>query len=298
MSDTPREGGAGGWFAFAGCSAIWGSTFLFISIGNDSVPPAWAATLRLALAALLLNLYRIARHQPWPTGPALRAALSYGVLSFGINMPLLYWGEKQVPSGLSAVLYAVIPLSTALFARMLGMERLDGWRIAGALVALGGVSLLFSNGYRGEVTQLPMLAVLFSAICASLGAVLLRRGPRQSPIVVNAVAAVIALPCALLWSFAFREAHAIPRGGAAIYPILYLTVAGSLVAFVLYTWLVQRWTATRSSFVSVVVPVIALALGALVRHERVSRVSLIGAAIVLIGVVIGLRPRPEATGAH
>jgi drug/metabolite transporter (DMT)-like permease len=298
VTGTRSEGGAGPWLAFAGCSAIWGSTFLFISIGNDAVPPVWAATLRLALAALLLNLYRAARRQPWPTGPALGAAVSYGLFNFGINMPLLYWGELRVPSGLSAVFYAVIPLTTALFTRVLGMERLDGWRVTGAVVGFGGVALIFSSGFRADVAWLPMIAVLFSAICASLGGTLLRRGPRQSPSGANAVAATVGAPCALLMSFAFGEAHALPRGPAAIYPILYLTLAGSLGAFVLYAWLLNHWPATRTSFISVVVPVLALALGALVRHERISGTSLIGSAVVLTGVVIGLRPRPGAAAAH
>src|SRR5205814_10064619 len=105
---------AGPWAAFAACSAIWGSTFLVISIGNDALAPVWAATLRLVLAALLLAGVTVARRQALPRGAALRAALGYGVMQFGVNLPLLYWGEKVVPSGLSAVVYATIPLSSAL----------------------------------------------------------------------------------------------------------------------------------------------------------------------------------------
>src|SRR5438132_14329678 len=88
------------WIAFAACGAIWGSTFLVISLGNDTLPPVWAATVRLVLAALLLGGFVIARRQPWPRGDALRAAIGYGACQFGINFPLLYWGEKRVPSGL------------------------------------------------------------------------------------------------------------------------------------------------------------------------------------------------------
>ena len=98
------------WMAFAACGAIWGSTFLVISIGNDTLAPVWAATLRLTLAALLLGAWTRARGRALPRGAALRAALGYGVAQFGVNLPLLYWGEKLVPSGLSAVVFATIPL--------------------------------------------------------------------------------------------------------------------------------------------------------------------------------------------
>jgi len=103
MPPAPERESMLPWLAFAACGAIWGSTFLVISLGNDSSPPVWAATLRLVLAAVLLGLITRLRGQPLPRGPALRAALVYGVAQFGINFPLLYWAEKTVPSGLSAV---------------------------------------------------------------------------------------------------------------------------------------------------------------------------------------------------
>src|SRR6476660_3773206 len=96
------------WAAFAACGGIWGSTFLVISIGNDALAPVWAATLRLVLATVLLGAWSLACGEALPTGAALRAALAYGVLQFGVNFPLLYWGEKTVPSGLAAVMYATL----------------------------------------------------------------------------------------------------------------------------------------------------------------------------------------------
>src|SRR5262245_46788397 len=122
----------GPWLGFAACSLIWGSTFLVISIGNDALAPVWAATLRLVLATLLLGAWARARRTPMPRGPALRAALGYGITQFGINFPLLYWAELRVPSGLSAVVYATIPLSSALMTRAFGLERLTPQKIGGA----------------------------------------------------------------------------------------------------------------------------------------------------------------------
>ena len=100
-------------------------------------------------------------------------------------------------------------------------------------------------------------------------------------------------------SFALGESHALPATLGAAWPLLYLTVGGSLGAYVLMSWLLNHWSVTRTAYVTVIVPVIALALGALVRHERLAPDNLGGAALVLAGLLIGMRPerRPEAYAA-
>jgi drug/metabolite transporter (DMT)-like permease len=277
------------WLAFSACSAIWGSTFLVISIGNDALAPVWAATLRLLLASLLLGAWARARREALPSGAALRTALAYGVCQFGINLPLLYWGEKVVPSGLSAVLYATLPMSSALLTRALGMERLTAPKLIGAMVAFAGVTVLFSSSLRGELALGGLLAVFIAATVSGIGPVLLKRGPRQAPIPMNAAGCAIGAVMAGAISLAMREPHPLPTTAATLLPLLYLTVAGSMIAFVLMAWLVNHWSVTRVSYVSVAVPVLALGLGSAVRHEPLTPVNLAGALLVLVGLVIGMR---------
>jgi drug/metabolite transporter (DMT)-like permease len=276
--------------AFAACGAIWGSTFLVISIGNDALAPVWAATLRLALAAVLLMAWTRVRGTALPRGAALRAALGYGVTQFGVNLPLLYWGEMRVPSGLSAVVYATIPLTSALMTRALGMERLTPGKILGAVVAFGGVALLFSSSLSARVSPLGMGAIFVGATAASLGTVIFKRGPRQDPFGANAVGCAVGAPIAAAFSFALGEAHGLPTTFDAAWPLVYLTVGGSLGAYVIMSWLVNRWSVTRTAYVTVIVPVIAIALGAVVRHEHLAPSSLAGAAFVLAGLLLGMRP--------
>ena len=104
----------------------------------------------------------------------------------------------------------------------------------------------------------------------------------------NAIAHAAGVPFCLAASFAMRESHALPATLPSWLPILYLTVVGSVVAFVAFAWLVQRWSVGRISFVSVITPVIATALGALVRHERLGPSALLGAIIVLAGVLLAI----------
>jgi drug/metabolite transporter (DMT)-like permease len=281
------------WLAFSACSAIWGSTFLVISIGNDALAPVWAATLRLVLATGLLGAWSLARAEALPTGAALRAALAYGVLQFGVNFPLLYWGEKTVPSGLAAVMYATLPMTSAIFTRALGMERLTLPKLAGAITAFAGVVVLFSPSLSGQISPAGLFAIFTAATMSVGGNVVLKRGPRQNPIGANAVGCAIGAVISGAASFAMREPHPMPTTVATLGPLLYLTVAGSMGAFVLMSWLVNHWTLTRISYISVLVPVIAMALGSLLHHEPITLTILAGTALVLAGVLIGMR-RPAA----
>lgn len=278
------------WLAFWACGAIWGSTFLVISIGNDTLAPVWAATLRLAFAAVLLGLWTVARGKSFPRGAALRAALGYGVAQFGVNLPLLYWGETRVPSGLSAVLYATIPLSSALVARALGMERLTAAKVVGAVVAFAGVAVLFSPALDARISAPGLAAIFTGATAASVGTALLKRGPRQDPFAANAVGCAAGAVISFAISLALGEPRALPDTFRALWPVVYLTVAGSLGAYVIMSWLVGRWSVSRTAYITVIVPVIALALGALLRHERLTPTSLGGTALVLAGLLIGMRP--------
>jgi drug/metabolite transporter (DMT)-like permease len=271
------------WMAFFTCSAIWGSTFLLIAIGNDALPPVWAAALRLVLAGTILLTIARLRGQLLPRGAALRAATAYGV-SYGVSFPLLYWGETLVPSGLTAVLFATLPLTTPLMARAFGLERLQGLKLAGGAIAFFGVTVIFWNELGGEVGVVPLLAVLAAAMTAGFGTIMLKRGPRQAPIPANGVASLLAGVICLGISFAVREPHPWPNTVAKLVPVLYLAILGSVIAFTLLAWLVNHWDATNISFISVVNPVIAVTLGVALRHEHIGPELLLGAGLVLLGV--------------
>jgi len=291
MSGGAREGAGGGllaWVAFATCAIVWSSTFLVIRIGNESMPPLWAAGLRLVLGSALLAALAFATRQPWPRGLALKAALQFGVVDFGVSLSLLYWAETAVPSSVAAILYATIPLCTALFARLFGLEPLRPIKVAGAVVGLAGVVLLVSAQLGAALPPLPLAAAFLGAVTAALAGVLLKRGPGGSPVTVNAVAHLVGAPLCLLASRALGEAWHLPRTAGSWFSLLYLTVVGSVVAFVAFAFLVQRWPVVRTSFIAVLTPVLATGLGAWVAHERLGAPALAGAAIVVVGVALGV----------
>ncbi|MDQ4004842.1 MAG: EamA family transporter [Actinomycetota bacterium] len=288
MSQPQAESGFLPWTAFGACCAIWGSTFLFISIGKDDLPPVWSGALRLGLAAVILTVVG-ALTQGLPRGAALRAAALYGFFGFGVNFPLLYWAEQVVPSGLAAVFYSTIPLSTAFLARAYGLERLTPAKVGGALIGLAGVVLIFSSHVGGDIGIWPLVALVVGPTAAALGGVMLKRGPHQAAIGANAVGAaagfVISVPVSLLAG----ERIALPSTLEGWVPVAYLTLAGSVGAYVLFAWLIQRWPATRASFITLVIPIVAVALGAAVRDEALTPITLVGSLLVLVGVGLGVQ---------
>ncbi len=284
--------GAGPWLAFAFCSAVWGSTFLFIRIGNDTVPAVWGAAVRLALAAVLFAVIAAALRAPWPRGSQLAAALWFGVVDFGVSLPLLYWGEARVPSGLAAVLFATIPLTTSLLARLAGLEPLRPRILGASVVAIGGVALLFSASLEGSFEPSRLVAVWLAAATAALAGVLLKRAPGAHPFSMNAIAHAVGAVICVAASRALGEQQEVPRGASWI-PIGYLVVAGSIGAFGTFAWLLQRWPVTRTSFIAVIVPVVALVLGAAVRGERPAATAVAGVLVILGAVLAGqLAPGP------
>lgn len=285
---------------FVACALIWGSTFLAIRFGNEATPPVWAATIRLALASLLLFGIAGAMRMPLPRGRRLRGAALWGFFNLGVNLSLLYLGEQTVPSGISAVLFATVPLSTALLAAAFGVERLVARKLVAAVVAIAGVAVIFAGELGVAVPFGGLLTVFCAASAAALANVLLKREPPQGVIPLNAVGTAVGAAVCLAASFALGEPHAIPSTMAAWLPILYLTLAGSLGAFVLFTWLVTHWSVSNASLLGVTVPIIAVILGGLVKGEQPATLTYVGAAVVISAILIALRAphaRPAPTPA-
>jgi drug/metabolite transporter (DMT)-like permease len=277
-----------GYAAFAVTSLIWGSTFLVIAFSDAIFAPLWGATLRLAIASVFLIAIALITRPRLPRGGALRDVALFGALQFGGNLALLYLGEQRVPSGITAVVFATGPLQTALYARLLGTERLDRVKLIAAVTALAGVAIIFAGQLGVGVPLLALVAVFGAAVSAAIATVLLHRAGRWSPWAINAIGAPIGAAICLVASVVLAEPHPLPNGLEQWWPVLYLAILGSLGAFVLYSWLVGRWSGTTASFIGVIVPVIALVLGAIFRAERPPIVSFLGAALVIAAVVVAL----------
>lgn len=281
---------------FALLCAIWGSTWLVIKVGYGGLGPFNVAGLRFLIAAVLMVPVALWAKAEWPRGRAEWGLVVFvGSVLFALDYGLIYWAEQSLTSGLTAVLFAVMPLMTALLAHLyLPQERLTPRKFAGTLLALAGVAALFGDSLRLDASlALPMLAILASAVCAGAASVATKRhGGRLHPAALNAPAMLVGAVLLGIASLATGDGLHLPSDRTTWAAVGYLAVAGSVVTFLIYFWLLKTWNATTMSFIAVFTPAIALGLGVLVLGERLTPWMGLGAALILAGILLTLlRPR-------
>lgn len=276
--------------AFTGAVVIGGSNFVAIRFSNRELDPIWGAGLRFALAAAVFGLLVVGLRLSLPRGRALVLVALYGLLAFGAAYGCLYWAMQEVPAGIAAVVLAVGPLLTLLLAVAHGMERLSGRALVGALVAIAGSAMIFLE--PGSIAfgwgSFALLGV--AALCAAEAVVVSKLAGRLHPVAMNFVGMSIGAAVLLVVAAVAGERLVLPADGETQLAVAYL-VAATIGLFLLVLFVVQRWTASASSYVFVLMPVVAVALGALVADEAIAMTTIIGGAIVCVGVYIGAARR-------
>jgi drug/metabolite transporter (DMT)-like permease len=276
--------------AFTGAVFIGGSNFVGIRFSNRELDPLWGAGLRFLLAAVVFALLLAALRLPLPRGRALLLVAMYGLLAFGAAYGCLYWAMQEVPAGIAAVVLAAGPLLTLLLAVAHRMERLSARALLGALFAIIGSAVIFfqpsSLAFGWE--SFALLGV--AAVCASESVVVSKLAGRQHPVAMNFVGmsagAVVLVAVAALSG----ERLALPADGETQFAVAYLVVA-TVALFLLVLVVVQRWAASAAAYIFVVMPVIAVGLGAVLADEAIAATTVVGGAIVCAGVYVGATRR-------
>lgn len=292
--------------AFIACVLIWGSTWLAIKVGYEGVGALTGAALRFGLAAVMLAGIALAtRRSLRLRGRDLRLALFVAASTFVLDYGLIYWAEQALTSGLTAVLFATLPFSTGLFAWLLLREAPTARKLGGAALGLLGLAVLFGDSLRLDAALLvPMLAVLAATVLASASGVAMKKWGRDvDNVALFAVAMGAGSAGLFAWAFAAGERIALPSTAIAWASVAYLAVFGSVVGFLLYYWLLRTHDVVKLSLVAILIPLVALALGAATLGETLGLAQLAGVALVLVGVAITLtapaqRPRSAAEGAE
>jgi drug/metabolite transporter (DMT)-like permease len=284
---------------------IWGSTWLFIKLGLRDLPPVSFAAVRFVLASAVLFGVVFARRIKLPrTAREWTLIAVTGVLAFTLNYGLLFWGEQHVSSGLAALLQATIPVFGMLIAHAyLPGERLTTARMAGALLGVAGVGLIFSNQMEagGALAAWGSAAIVAGAACVAYANVLVKaRGGAFDPAVLAAGQMLCGLVPLLAFGLAFEgNPFKFHWTTLAVVSLLYLTLVGSVAAFLLYYWLVRRIDVTKTMLIPLVTPLAAVLLGMLVLGESLTWRTLAGGALIMAGialVVLRGRKRLEVRG--
>jgi drug/metabolite transporter (DMT)-like permease len=280
--------------AFAIIYLVWGSTFLAIRVGVREVPPFLLAGMRFFAAGIVLYAWMRARGTPSPTRWEWAAASLLAVLIFVLDYGLLFWAEQRVASGIAAVMMATIPAFMAMAEILLLRTQRLTLRLGFALlVGIGGVAVLVSRsaGFgESPINTAGAIALVVAAISWSLAAVLTRKLPLPASKVMSSGAQMLAggilltLTAAMLGEFRGFHVQAVSSG--AWLALAYLIVAGSIVGFTAYVWLIHHESPTKVGTYAYVNPVVAVLVGYFLGGEALGARTLLGTLLVLVSVIV------------
>jgi drug/metabolite transporter (DMT)-like permease len=261
--------------------------------------------MRFSVAGLILYGWMIARGERSPSGRQWMSVLLLAFLIFVLDYGLLFWAEQRVPSGVAAVMMATIPVFMALSEIvLLGTQRLTIRLASALLIGIGGVAVLMSRSLNlggAPIDSAGAVAILIGAVSWSIGSVLTRRLPLPPSKVMSSGAqmltggVLLAATSAALGEFRSFHPGTVSRG--AWLALLYLIVAGSIIGFTAYVWLIHHESPTKVGTYAYVNPLVAVMLGYLLGGEALSLRTILGTLFVLISVIVITTTRvkkPEA----
>lgn len=273
---------------------VWGSTFLAIRVGVREVPPLILASMRFFIAGALLFAWLRLKGTPSPTDREWMAASVLSICIFVVDYGLLFWAEQRVPSGIAAVMLATIPVFMALSEILILRTQQLTARLAFALlVGIGGVSVLVSRSLSlGEtpIDRAGAVALVVAAMSWSIASALTRKLPLPANKAMSSGAQMLAGGILLAVTAAgfgeFRGFHISTVSRGAWYALAYLIVAGSIVGFTAYVWLLHHESPTKVGTYAYVNPVVAVIVGYFLGGETVGPRTLLGTALVLVSVIV------------
>jgi drug/metabolite transporter (DMT)-like permease len=258
------------------------------------VPPLLLAAMRFLVAGLVLYGWMIVRGERSPSRRQWRSVSVLAILIFVIDYGLLFWAEQRVPSGVAAVMLALIPAFMAVSEIVvLRTQRLTVRLALALLIGLGGVAVLMSRSLNlgGEpIDRVGALALIVASMSFSVSSALARKLPLPSSKVMSSGAQMLAGGVFLVLAAAalgeFREFHPGTVSRGAWLSLLYLIVAGSIIGFTAYVWLIDHESPTKVGTYAYVNPVVAVLLGYFLGGEALGLRTVLGTLFVLISVLV------------
>jgi drug/metabolite transporter (DMT)-like permease len=289
------------WVMFWTLGTIWGSSFLLIKVGVEDLGPLPLVWGRVSIAAVFMVVFMRMTGRGWPSGRRERLALvAVGLLNTAIPWTLITWSEQRIDSGLATVLNATVPLFTLALAHFtLSDERITSQKAAGLILGFGGVALLASRDLGGGSSNsvIGQITMLIASVSYALNAIVLRRYLRGvEPFTIAGTSLIAgAIPMTLVVLIAAPWPGADHVHLDAVLAVITLGLFNTVLAYFLFYQLIAVWGATRTTLVTYVMPPIGVTLGALFLDELVDWKIVVGAVLILMGIVVvnWRRPKPQ-----
>jgi drug/metabolite transporter (DMT)-like permease len=270
---------------------IWGSTWLAIKIGLEGSPPFLGAGFRFGIsAAFLLLIAVISRRKIFAFGEKWPQVLVAAFLIYPIPYSLVYWGSQYIETGMAAVLFAAMPFFVAILAHLfIPRERLTFLKVLGMIIGFAGIFIIFGDnlGAEKQFGVLGMAAIVLSSFFSSSGTIISKIhfrdiDPLSLTVVQSAIGCLILTAVGLI-AEPISSYNTDPK---TVGSLLYLGIFGTALAFTLYFYVLKKMEATKLATIAFITPVVALLLGVMIRNERFDPLSVVGSAMVILGVFV------------
>jgi drug/metabolite transporter (DMT)-like permease len=280
--------------AFAAIYLIWGSTYLGIRVAVETIPPFLMAGMRFAVAGILLFSFLILRGAAWPTAAQWREQTIIGALLLLGGNAVVSWAELRTPSGITALILGASPVIVVVFEWLRpGGSRPHTGLVCGVIVGIAGIALLVGPGAIPADSRPPvvdLLALFLASVSWWVGSFYSKHLRSRTPLILaSSMQMLTGSACMLLAGLALGEGRAFHLGSVS--PLswaafAYLVVAGSIVAFPVYIWLLEHSTPAKISTYAYVNPVVAIILGWAILGEPMNLRIVIAAAVIIGAVAI------------
>ncbi len=280
------------WILFFALGFFWGSSYLFIKIGIETVPPFTLISGRLLIGALLLGAVLLIAREPLPREPRVYGHLVVmAVVNIAIPFTLITWGEQYIDSALASILNSTVPLFTIILAALVFHdEAVTVNRLIGLVVGFLGVVILVSRGLSGTLGEgsiLGELAMIGSSIAYAIGNVYARRNARGLRPMIPAFFQVFFAVCITgTLALLLEQPWTVDPASEAVFSIVWLGFFGSGLAYLVFFRLLRDWGSTRTSMVAYLLPVVGIVLGVIVLGEVIDARIVIGTVLVIGGVAL------------
>ncbi|MBL3655278.1 DMT family transporter [Fulvivirga sediminis] len=273
-------------------ASLWGPSFLFIKIAVKEMSPVHVATFRIFIAAIALNLFLQIAGTPFKKSLKFwRDITISGIFSLSLPFMLISWAETHIDSALASILNGLTPLFTIIMANFLiADDKMTKHKVIGTLLGFVGLLTLISPHFSSHMSSsfLGIIAVVLAAVSYGIGMVYSRMKLRNVP-PLHAPAAQLLVASAYMLPLCISTVglpHFRELSGSSISSILALALLGTAVAYVIFFKIIESASASYLSYVTYLIPIYGIALGVIFLKESISSESIIGALIILIGLMI------------
>jgi drug/metabolite transporter (DMT)-like permease len=266
---------------------LMGGAPVAMRITYSEMGPFYMGFLRFGLGAVIYWILIFFKRLQIPHGRSLIGPLLYGVLGIGISFSLIAWGLVKIPASLAAIFLALVPMLTVLLSAIQRLEHFSIQGGFGALLSVAGTIVAVGASSSNGISIIHVSALILGVVFLAQGSVVVKHYPRNSPIITNGLAMTVGAIILAFASFITRESWVVPSQLNTWAALSYLVFFVSFIALLLYLQVLNRWTATGSSYGFVIIPFVTVIISTFLTGEHITLNFLMGLLLVIIGVIIG-----------